>query len=506
MKSWIESLVPMLAFATAGCHATGGATATGPADAGTVFARPIVVSAATRTARTTTWSVNYADWTPASGDDVAGTEDLVRALAPALLRVGGYDTDVNTPDPFDDAALDRAIAYARAIGAEPVLQVPLVRDASGEPPTAATAAAMVTYANVTRGYHVRYFSIGNEPDLYASQGAPGDPTRGAIPNYEPADYCSSARDDVAAMKAVDPTIQILGPDLASHYRPPTADWLTPILQGCGDLFDVISVHRIPFGAGGGTLDQTTADPAAFRDTIASIRQIMALSGYGTKPLALTATDVASDPAPAGSLPIAAPGTVPAALWWADVLGASLDLGLWTAALPVLSDSDDRSLGALGPPPSHAPRPAYYAYELYADHSGPTLLQVAAAPPGMSVHASRSQADDATDVIVVNWNVSSVAVAVDGGVRAAAAVDVGDLGARSRSRRGLDLRRRAAHRRPRHPAARPGGGRGGHRGRGRSRRRVGRRGRAPASLRERRSGEGGDHHARGREWRVAPLRP
>ncbi|MES1207488.1 MAG: hypothetical protein ABUS79_16250, partial [Pseudomonadota bacterium] len=46
-------------------------------------ASPLVVSAATRTPRTTTWSVNYWMWMPAYGDDVTGTDALVAALKPA---------------------------------------------------------------------------------------------------------------------------------------------------------------------------------------------------------------------------------------------------------------------------------------------------------------------------------------------------------------------------------------------------------------------------------------
>jgi len=73
------------------------------------------------------------------------------------------------------------IAYARAIGAEPIIQVPVLADIGGAVPTGATAAAMVTYANVTKSYGVRYFSIGNEPDLYAMQGNPAAPTQPARP-------------------------------------------------------------------------------------------------------------------------------------------------------------------------------------------------------------------------------------------------------------------------------------------------------------------------------------
>ena len=107
----------------------------------------IVVSAATPRPRTTTWSVNYWNWMPSYGDDVSGTETAIAALKPALLRVGGYNNDANSADPFEDAQFDRAVAYARAIGAEPLIQVPLLADIHGSPPTAATAAAMVSYAN-----------------------------------------------------------------------------------------------------------------------------------------------------------------------------------------------------------------------------------------------------------------------------------------------------------------------------------------------------------------------
>jgi len=130
-----------------------------------------------------TWSVNYWTWPQAYGNSVAGTESLVAALKPTMMRVGGYNNDANTPDPFNNAEVDRMIAYARAIGAEPIIQVPVLADIGGAVPTGATAAAMVTYANVTKSYGVRYFSIGNEPDLYAMQGNPAAPTQPARPGY-----------------------------------------------------------------------------------------------------------------------------------------------------------------------------------------------------------------------------------------------------------------------------------------------------------------------------------
>ena len=190
----------------------------GGSDAG-VSASPLVVSTATRTPRTTATGVNYWLWMPAFGDDVTGTDTLMAALKPTVCASVATTTTPTRQDPFDDAAFDTAVAYARAIGAEPIIQVPLLADTSGKPPTAATAAAMVTYANVTKGYGLKYFSIGNEPDLYASQGLVADPTQPAIPGYTPADYCATVTAYVAAMKAVDPTIKIVGPDLSWKYQP-----------------------------------------------------------------------------------------------------------------------------------------------------------------------------------------------------------------------------------------------------------------------------------------------
>jgi hypothetical protein len=368
----------------------------------------IVVSAAAPRPRTTTWSVNYWNWMPSYGDDVSGTETAIAALKPALMRIGGYNNDANTADIFDNAQFDRAVAYARAIGAEPLIQVPLLADTAGSRPTAATAAAMVTYANVTMGYGIKYFSIGNEPDLYATQGSLVDPTQPAIPNYKPSDYCASVRGYVAAMKMADPTIKIIGPDLSWHYIPGN-DWLTPILQGCGDLFDIVAIHRYPFNSKQATLSAASSDATTFATLLTSVRALMQATGYGNKPLALTEMNIVYD-ATACQLG-ASPRTIGSALWLADGLGTAIQNDLWTSAVWDVADNDLRALGLVGPPPLHTPNPEYYAYQLYADHFGPTLVEIAQSPTNIRAFASRNQTDDSTNIIIVNWDTSSAPLSV-----------------------------------------------------------------------------------------------
>jgi len=402
-------LVPL--GAATGCSSSSPAGTDGGSGDSAVPAGPgaIVVSTAVRRPRTTTWSVNYWSWMPSYGDDVAGTESAMAALKPAVMRIGGYNNDVNSADGFDHAQLDRAVAYARAIGAEPLIQVPLLADIDGNPPTAASAAAMVSYANVTKGYGIKYFAIGNEPDLYATQGLLSDPAKPAIPNYQPADYCASVNAYVAAMRAVDPTITIVGPDLSWRYTA-SNDWLSPILQGCGQLLDIVAIHRYPFNSHQATLDAAGADATRFANALTSVRALMQAAGQGNKPLALTEMNVAYD-ATACQLD-ASPGTVGSALWLADGLGTAIANDLWTSAVWDISDADNWSFGLLGPAPTHTPRPEYYAYQLYADHFGPTLVEVSQQPSGVRAYASRNQADNATEIVVVNWNTSSTPVRFD----------------------------------------------------------------------------------------------
>jgi len=380
----------------------------GGADAGA--STPVVVSTANRHPRTTTLSVNYWQWTPTYGDYTTGTDALVAALRPALMRVGGYNNDANLPDPFDDAELDRAVGYARAIGAEPLIQVPRLQNAAGTPPTADDAAAMVRYANVTKGYGLKYFSVGNEPDLYDSMGLPADSSMPAIPGYAPADFCTATRAYVTAMKAVDPTIKIVGPDLAYKYQIGNGnyDWLTPVLQDCGELFDIVAIHRYPYSADQALAQSASGDAMAFRAVIGSVRGAMDAAGYGTTPLAITEMNVAYNATTC--VHDASPGTVGSALWLADIIGTSIDVDLWTSAIWNISDTPDWSLGMIGGPPAHQPRPEYWTYALYADHFGPTRLDPPASlPSGVRAYAARNAADDTTQVIVVNWGASPAAL-------------------------------------------------------------------------------------------------
>jgi hypothetical protein len=407
-RQWV---VPSLVFLVAaiGCAKTpaapdAGLPNDGAADASvTAVSGTIVVSAATRKPRANSGlGTNYWSWSPTYGNLVVGSEAQILALAPVVMRIGGYNNDANTPDPFNDAQVDAAMVYAKAIGAQPILQVPLLKDVTGAVPTATTAAAMVTYANVTKAYGVKYFSIGNEPDLYP------EPPTNSIPGYTPAAYCASATAYVAAMKAVDPTIAIVGPELSWKYQSGGNDWLTPILQTCGGVFDVISIHRYPIDPAQTTAAAAAGDAPNLRSAIEHVRSIMKATGVGDKPLAITECNITWDGDPAKSTLPASPGTLPAGLWAADAFGVGLEAGLWATAF--WSTREGWTLGLLAPADGK-PQPEYWALQLYATHFGPTLLKVTSTPTGVHAYASRNAADTGTQVFVVNWNAAPADLAV-----------------------------------------------------------------------------------------------
>ncbi|MDP9149967.1 MAG: hypothetical protein M3O36_08525, partial [Myxococcota bacterium] len=316
---------------------------------------------------------NWVDWSHNGVTGLTGTEALVGALHLNVLRAGGINNDENTPQPFDAAQIDRYVAYCRRIGAEPILQAPIVANPiDGGATSARTAADMVTYANVTKGYGIQYWEIGNEPDSYDMYFDAGVPLNAA-------DHCALFSSYAAAMRAANgaapgaPPLRLVGPDLAWKYIP-GHDWLTPFLDGCKNDVDVVSVHRYPFSGAQLTPAAALADDARFRADVAVVRAIVQAHARPGTPLAITESNVSYDYAPAkyaDAARPAEPGTFDAALWTADAVGVALESGLWSFALWNLGERSGGSV--LGFLVNAQPTPQYYALKLFSTNVTGTML-------------------------------------------------------------------------------------------------------------------------------------
>jgi hypothetical protein len=335
-------------------------------------------------------------------------QPLVPALHLNLLRAGGCNNDANKSsgaygtDPFGQSQIDTFVAYARAVGAEPMIQVPLIdnyKQHGGTVANPADAAAMVTNANITMRYGVKYWEIGNEPDLYSGADLPG---------YTIDRYIADFKAFSAAMKAVDPSIQLLGPELSWKYFPNQAknsadDWLTPFIVQAKGAYDIIAIHRYPFAASDCTLPAAMGDVGTFVSLVQAIQGLIADSAPGT-PFAITEANITWDGDPSHGGSPASPPTLNAGIWVADILAAARELGLWS--LHFWSLAEGWTLGFIDASTANPqPRPEYYAMKLVTDNMGPKEL-TATAPAGFSVYASRSAAEDATVVLVLNKHATS----------------------------------------------------------------------------------------------------
>ncbi|GAB3855339.1 hypothetical protein GCM10028822_26060 [Hymenobacter terrigena] len=161
---------------------------------------------------------------------------VVKKSKVKMVRIGGNGVNSNLVTNAQYIALIDSI---RRIGAEPMVQVSEGRGRF----TAAQAAQVVQYVNVTMGRNIRYWIIGNEPDLNNT----------AQPNpVSVAGVAAYIKSFASAMKAVDPTILTVGPENASYG----STYMPSLVGGANDItgtdangryyIDVISFHSYAF--------------------------------------------------------------------------------------------------------------------------------------------------------------------------------------------------------------------------------------------------------------------
>ncbi len=149
-----------------------------------------------------------------------------------MVRLGGNGIEF---DRLSNEAYVTLIDSIRAIGAEPMIQVPEGRGKY----TAAGAADIVDYVNNVKQRNVKYWIIGNEPNL-----APGAVSADVVSAY--------MKEFATAMKLKDPTILIVGPECAFY----DSNYYNRLVGGDLDItgkdangnyyVDVVSFHTYPF--------------------------------------------------------------------------------------------------------------------------------------------------------------------------------------------------------------------------------------------------------------------
>lgn len=359
----------------------------------------------------TAYGLNQAVWdgnmnTPASVDllSKAGTQMM---RYPGGSYGDGYHWQTNTVSGGGFVApgtdFDSFMSTTKAIGAQAII---IANYGSGTPEE---AAGWVRYANVTKGYGVKYWEIGNEIFGNGYYGADWELDYHSAKG--PTAYANNVVQYAQAMKAVDPTIKI-GVVLTLPNSWPdgvvatgdSGDWNQTVLPIVGPYVDFGIIHYYPnHTTAADVLQQIGLLPAE----LAQVRQeIDQYAGPNAPHIGIALTETQSNYQAA---------TQPGALFTADAYLTALENGVFTVdywdtrngmpdngvtiAPDGATDYGDGGMISSGncnsdnvcEPPLNTPFPPYYAFQMLSKVAlpGDTLVRASSDNQLVAVHAARN---------------------------------------------------------------------------------------------------------------------
>jgi hypothetical protein len=303
--------------------------------------------------------------------------------------------------------IDQFMDFANKTGATLLFSVRLLDG------NAAQAAELVRYTNINRKYNIQYWNIGNEPTLY--NGA----VQGRGETYDVDRFNKEWRTFAEAMKAVDPTIKLVGPEInqfsydtssgaTTNFGERDETWLTEFLKANGDLVDVVSFHRYPFPAtntsGPPSIDNLQLNAQEWDKIIIHAREL--IHEYTGRDLPIAVTEFNSSYGrPVGGE--ATPDSFYNAIWMADVLGRMIRNGVFMAnEWALTAKGGSGGSGLIG---QYEVYPSYYTYQLYKKF-GNELIYSSSDDSDLSIYAAQRE-DGALTVMVINLSLEEKTKAI-----------------------------------------------------------------------------------------------
>ncbi|MET9909358.1 cellulose-binding protein [Streptomyces sp. NPDC006476] len=304
---------------------------------------------------------------------------------------------------------DTFMGTVRATGAQPIITA---NYGSGTPEE---AAGWVRYANVTKGYGVKYWEIGNEVYGNGLYGATWETDHHT--SKTATTYATNLVQYANAMKAVDPTIK-LGAVLTTPGAWPdgitgpgdTTDWNHTVLSIAASKIDFVVVHHYPNGnSQADLLGKPQAEIPGMATTLRSL--INQYAGRNAPNVGIAVTEANAnaykDTSPNG---LFAPDEY---LTWMEQGAFTLDW--WNlhngtdcshvTTVEGASDYDDGGIlssGASCEPPLNTPFPPYYGVQMITKLGAPgdRLVRTASSTSSVSAHAVR-RANGDVSVLLIN---------------------------------------------------------------------------------------------------------
>ncbi|WP_329125086.1 LPXTG cell wall anchor domain-containing protein [Streptomyces sp. NBC_01465] len=385
------------------------------------------------------------------GDDHMGTakvSSLMKAAGVRQLRYpGGSGADVyhwktHTMDDGyrnpSNTDFDHFMATAKKVGARPIVTA---NYGSGTPQEAAD---WVKYANVTKGYGVKYWEIGNEVygNGYYGDGKGWETDKHA--DKSPREYAKNLVAYAKAMKAVDPKVKI-GAVLTTPGGWPdkekapgdSADWNNTVLSIAGSSIDFAIVHWYP---GGTTTDDLLKTPSRIAGVTSSLRSLIAqYAGSRAASVEIAVTENGAVGSPAQTSQAAALFAPDTYMTWFEQGATHVDWwnlhnGTDQAPTTVNGQIDYQDGGILSAgtcaggkcePARDTPFPIYWGIRSLTALAKPgdTMVKASSGNASVAVHAVRSN-NGALNVMLINkspQNAAPVSLSYAGYTPAAGAV-------------------------------------------------------------------------------------
>ncbi|MDF2448421.1 MAG: hypothetical protein K0R26_925 [Bacteroidota bacterium] len=319
-----------------------------------------------------------------------------------LIRFGGIGADKSMPTNYQYIKMIDSI---RAKGMEPIIQVPF----ENWKYNAQQAANIVQYINVVKGRNVKYWSIGNEPDLgYAYTNS-----------TQVANYLKSF---ATAMKNVDPTILIMGPETAWFNTNIINGLTTP--NGPDDItgkdangrfyLDIISFHYYAFD-GSQTRSQVTTklnSTGGLQDNLVYLNNRIAAcntahnrTGSSALKTAITEANIGWQNNSADNLNGNGANSFIGGQFWAELIGVSLKnkvdfINFWSV---IEGNSNALNIGYLDQGTGKK-KPIYYHFKMLAENLKGNYVN--GTTNQASVKSFGSQSNQQIAVVVLNQDLTN----------------------------------------------------------------------------------------------------
>ncbi|MDQ1066593.1 LPXTG cell wall anchor domain-containing protein [Streptomyces canus] len=333
---------------------------------------------------------------------------------------------------------DHFMATAKRVGAQPILTA---NYGSGTPQEAAD---WVKYANVDKGYGVKYWEIGNEVYGNGHYGNGKGWETDTHADKSPKEYGKNLVAYAKAMKAVDPKVKIgavlttpgFWPD-AEKAPGDSADWNNTVLSIAGGSIDFVIVHWYPGGKTTADLLNTPSRIAGVRSSLRSLIAKYTGSRAASVEIAVTENGAVGSPAQTSqAAALFAPDTY---MTWFEQGATHVDWwnlhnGTDQAPTTVHGQTDYQDGGILSAgtcaggkcePPRDTPFPTYWGIRSLTALAKPgdTMVKSSSGNSSVTVHAVRNS-NGGLNVMLTNkspQNAAQVSLSYVGFTPAAGAV-------------------------------------------------------------------------------------